>query len=44
MFKQAGDAWGRQAGRVYTTCMSLPYLEVYFRLMPIYDPEESLGG
>ncbi|MCC9599530.1 terpene cyclase/mutase family protein [Stieleria sp. JC731] len=31
------DAWGQHAGRLYTTCMSLFCLEVYYRHMPIYD-------
>jgi hypothetical protein len=35
-----GDAWGIHAGRLYTTCMSLYCLEVYYRHMPIYAPEE----
>jgi hypothetical protein len=35
-----GDAWGRQAGRLYTTCLSLYCLEVYYRHMPIYGDEE----
>ncbi|TWU48522.1 hypothetical protein Poly51_44220 [Rubripirellula tenax] len=34
------DAWGRHAGRLYTTCFSLYCLEVYYRHMPLYDPDE----
>lgn len=34
------DAWGTHAGRLYTTCFSLYCLEVYYRHMPIYAPEE----
>ncbi len=30
------DAWGRHAGRLYTTCFSLYCLEVYYRHMPLY--------
>ena len=31
-----GDRWGGQAGRLYTTCMSIFCLEVYYRHMPLY--------
>ncbi len=31
------DAWGTHAGRLYTTCLSLYCLEVYYRHMPLYD-------
>ena len=31
------DAWGQHGGRLYTTCLSLYCLEVYYRHMPIYD-------
>ena len=31
------DRWGKNAGRLYTTCLSLYCLEVYYRHMPIYD-------
>lgn len=30
------DRWGRNAGRLYTTCLSLYCLEVYYRHMPLY--------
>ena len=30
------DRWGRNSGRLYTTCMSLYCLEVYYRHMPLY--------
>ena len=33
------DAWGALAGRLYTTCLSLYCLEVYYRHMPLYAPE-----
>lgn len=32
------DAWGGTAGRLYTTCLSIYCLEVYYRHMPLYDP------
>ena len=31
-----GDRWGRNHGRLYTTCLSLYCLEVYYRHMPLY--------
>jgi hypothetical protein len=30
------DRWGSNSGRLYTTCMSLYCLEVYYRHMPLY--------
>ena len=33
----SADEWGRQAGRLYTTCLSLYMLEVYYRHMPLYQ-------
>ncbi len=30
------DRWGRNAGRHYTTCLSLLTLEVYYRYLPLY--------
>ena len=30
------DRWGNQAGRLYTTCLSIYMLEVYYRHLPIY--------
>lgn len=36
------DAWGRHAGRLYTTCFSLYCLEVYYRHMPLYDPNKEI--
>ena len=34
-----GDRWGdRYAGRLYTTCLSIYLLEVYYRHLPIYSP------
>ncbi|WP_442484592.1 prenyltransferase/squalene oxidase repeat-containing protein [Aeoliella sp. SH292] len=31
-----GDRWGSQGGRLYTTCLSIYMLEVYYRHLPIY--------
>ena len=31
------DAWGPHGGRLYTTCMCVYMLEVYYRHLPIYD-------
>ncbi|TWU63038.1 prenyltransferase/squalene oxidase repeat-containing protein [Crateriforma conspicua] len=37
-----GDKWGdRAGGRLYTTCLSLYCLEVYYRHMPLYDMWEE---
>ncbi len=32
-----GDHWGSVAGRLYTTCLSIYMLEVYYRHLPIYS-------
>lgn len=32
-----GDRWGAQGGRLYTTCLSIYMLEVYYRHLPIYN-------
>lgn len=37
----SGDAWGRYAGRLYTTCLSIYCLEVYYRHLPLYEPVET---
>lgn len=31
-----GDRWGSQGGRLFTTCLSIYMLEVYYRHLPIY--------
>ncbi len=31
-----GDRWGPHGGRLYTTCLSIYMLEVYYRHLPIY--------
>ncbi|QDV23339.1 prenyltransferase/squalene oxidase repeat-containing protein [Aureliella helgolandensis] len=38
------DAWGATAGRLYTTCLSLYCLEVYYRHMPLYDLEDQVAA
>ncbi len=35
------DRWGRNSGRLYTTCLSLYCLEVYYRHMPLYKAEHA---
>ena len=35
------DQWGDAAGRLYTTCLSLYCLEVYYRHMPLYKPDSQ---
>ncbi|PHQ31660.1 hypothetical protein CEE69_29935 [Rhodopirellula bahusiensis] len=37
----SGDAWGGYAGRLYTTCLSIYCLEVYYRHLPLYEPGET---
>jgi hypothetical protein len=32
----ANDRWGNHGGRLYTTCLSIFLLEVYYRHLPIY--------
>lgn len=31
------DKWGKSAGRLYTTCLSIYCLEVYYRHLPLYS-------
>ncbi|WDQ17000.1 squalene--hopene cyclase [Rhodopirellula sp. P2] len=33
------DEWGRRAGRLYVTCLSIYCLEVYYRHLPLYDQQ-----
>ena len=33
------DRYGQNAGRLYTTCLSIYMLEVYYRHLPIYKYE-----
>lgn len=35
------DRWGDAAGRLYTTCLSLYCMEVYYRHMPLYQTQEN---
>ena len=35
------DQWGNIGGRLYTTCLSLYCLEVYYRHMPLYQTQEN---
>lgn len=37
-----GDEWGGQGGRLYTTCLSIYMLEVYYRHLPIYSHHATL--
>jgi len=32
----SNDQWGHQGGRLFTTCLSIYMLEVYYRHLPIY--------
>lgn len=34
-----GDRWGGQGGRLFTTCLSIYMLEVYYRHLPIYNTQ-----
>ena len=36
------DAWGRSAGRLYQTSLSLLTLEVYYRYLPLYQPDRGI--
>jgi hypothetical protein len=31
------DVWGHYGGRLYTTCLAIYMLEVYYRHLPIYS-------
>jgi hypothetical protein len=35
-WSSASDRWGHHGGRLYTTCLSIYMLEVYYRHLPIY--------
>ena len=41
--KPTEDQWGRYAGRLYVTCLSIFDLEVYYRHLPIYSNVYSEG-
>jgi hypothetical protein len=36
-----GDRWGSNSGRLFTTCLSLYCLEVYYRHMPLYQQQKN---
>ena len=38
------DAWGQNVGRLYTTCLSIYCLEVYYRHMPLYKEAGKASG
>ncbi|GIW88428.1 MAG: hypothetical protein KatS3mg108_2752 [Isosphaeraceae bacterium] len=38
------DAWGKSAGRLYTTSLSLLTLEVYYRYLPLYRDTSPIDG
>jgi len=35
------DRWGRSAGRLFVTSLSLLTLEVYYRYLPLYQPSDT---
>ncbi|HBT76929.1 MAG TPA: hypothetical protein DEB39_08385, partial [Planctomycetaceae bacterium] len=35
------DLWGEHYGRLYTTCLSILMLEVYYRHLPVYAPQHE---
>lgn len=37
------DRWGQNSGRLFTTCLSIYCLEVYYRHMPLYQGEPGGG-
>jgi hypothetical protein len=37
-----GDRWGAHGGRLFTTCLSIYNLQVYYRHLPIYTDEQHL--
>jgi hypothetical protein len=39
-----GDRWGHHGGRLYTTCLSIFMLEVYYRHLPIYKHANLPGA
>ncbi len=36
-WSSSNDQWGSHGGRLYTTCLSIYMLEVYYRHLPIYN-------
>ena len=37
----AGDQWGQHGGRLFTTCLSIYMLEVYYRHMPLFKQDAA---
>jgi hypothetical protein len=35
------DRWGRTAGRLFLTSLSVLTLEVYYRYLPLYQPSDN---
>jgi hypothetical protein len=42
--RPTADKWGTLAGRLYTTCLSIYILEVYYRHLPLYANVYSLAA
>lgn len=40
----AGEQWGVSGGRIYSTCMALYCLEVYYRHMPLYGSSQDAAN
>jgi hypothetical protein len=40
-FQPQPDQWGRAAGRLFLTSLSLLTLEVYYRYLPLYQPSDA---
>lgn len=40
-FQPQPDMWGRSAGRLFLTSLSLLTLEVYYRYLPLYQPSDA---
>jgi hypothetical protein len=40
-FQPQPDEWGRAAGRLFVTSLSLLTLEVYYRYLPLYQPSDA---
>ncbi|MGE0760163.1 MAG: hypothetical protein AB7O38_24335, partial [Pirellulaceae bacterium] len=36
------DVWGGYGGRIYTTAMAALCLEVYYRYLPLHNPQREL--
>lgn len=40
-WNSSSDQWGAHGGRLYTTCLSIYLLEVYYRHLPLYSQTEG---